>query len=208
MPISCNCSQCGREYNVKDDAAGRKFTCKDCSAIVEVPGGAAPPRPPRPSRPPQDGFGSDDDFGDDDEDFGGPPRRRRSTSGGSSRRRSRSSGGNGDGLAKASMWIGIVSAGLSLLWIIATAVLIGSIANMGPGARPGDGMAAGAGIFGLLTCGLMCLVPIACLTGTVMGVIAINQPLTSKTPAVVGLVLNAGILLLGGGFFLVSILVS
>ena len=37
MPISVSCPHCGKEYNVKDEAAGKKFKCKECEAIVEVP---------------------------------------------------------------------------------------------------------------------------------------------------------------------------
>jgi hypothetical protein len=37
MPISVNCPSCGRSYNVKDDAAGKKFRCKQCEAVVSVP---------------------------------------------------------------------------------------------------------------------------------------------------------------------------
>lgn len=39
MPISVSCPSCGHEYNVKDEAAGKKFKCKECEAIVEVPDG-------------------------------------------------------------------------------------------------------------------------------------------------------------------------
>lgn len=37
MPISVNCPSCGRAYNVKDEAAGKKFRCKQCEAVVSVP---------------------------------------------------------------------------------------------------------------------------------------------------------------------------
>lgn len=37
MPISVNCPSCGRAYSVKDDAAGKKFRCKQCEAVVSVP---------------------------------------------------------------------------------------------------------------------------------------------------------------------------
>jgi len=38
MAISVTCHSCGREYSVKDEAAGKKFKCKDCGEVVDVPG--------------------------------------------------------------------------------------------------------------------------------------------------------------------------
>lgn len=84
MAISVNCPSCARQYSVKEEAAGKKFKCKDCGAVVEVPMGG--------------GGGGDafsDDYGDaynpyaDDEDAAGgapPPmatRRPKKKSGGS-----------------------------------------------------------------------------------------------------------------------------
>lgn len=37
MPISADCPQCGKTYNVKDDLAGKKFRCKECEGVVTVP---------------------------------------------------------------------------------------------------------------------------------------------------------------------------
>jgi hypothetical protein len=39
MPMAINvaCPSCGRQYSVKDDSAGKRFKCKDCEAVVEVP---------------------------------------------------------------------------------------------------------------------------------------------------------------------------
>jgi hypothetical protein len=54
MAINVACSSCGRQYTVKDDAAGKRFKCKDCEAVVEVPaagGGGG-------------GDAADDDYGD------------------------------------------------------------------------------------------------------------------------------------------------
>ena len=48
--LQVSCPDCGREYRVKDSAAGRSFECRQCAAIVEVPDADAhfPPE----SRPP------------------------------------------------------------------------------------------------------------------------------------------------------------
>ena len=37
MAIEVTCSGCFRPYKVKDDAAGRKFRCKECGHLVRVP---------------------------------------------------------------------------------------------------------------------------------------------------------------------------
>lgn len=36
MSISVRCT-CGKKYQLKDDAAGKKFKCKECSEVVKVP---------------------------------------------------------------------------------------------------------------------------------------------------------------------------
>jgi hypothetical protein len=41
MAISVNCPSCARQYSVKEEAAGKKFKCKDCGAVVQVPDGGA-----------------------------------------------------------------------------------------------------------------------------------------------------------------------
>lgn len=40
MPIRVECPQCGKEHNVGDDKAGRRFQCKGCQATVVVPDAA------------------------------------------------------------------------------------------------------------------------------------------------------------------------
>jgi hypothetical protein len=52
MAIAVTCQACGRQYNVKDEAAGKKFKCKDCGEVVSVPEGGG------------GGGGAADDFGD------------------------------------------------------------------------------------------------------------------------------------------------
>jgi predicted Zn finger-like uncharacterized protein len=37
MAINVSCPACGRQYSVKDDAAGKRFKCKDCETIIDVP---------------------------------------------------------------------------------------------------------------------------------------------------------------------------
>ena len=38
MPINIACPQCQRAFTVRDEIAGKSFRCKDCHAIVSVPG--------------------------------------------------------------------------------------------------------------------------------------------------------------------------
>lgn len=88
MPISVSCPGCGKEYNVMDEAAGKKFKCKECEAVVEVPAPSAA------------NARLDDDFGEPENpfanlDIGGPvevgapvPQRRSVSSAGSGGRSS------------------------------------------------------------------------------------------------------------------------
>jgi DNA-directed RNA polymerase subunit RPC12/RpoP len=38
MSITFTCLQCGREYNVGDELAGRKVPCKNCGEAIQIPG--------------------------------------------------------------------------------------------------------------------------------------------------------------------------
>lgn len=77
MPISVACGDCGKRYSIKDELAGKKFRCKGCEAIVEVPSADEP----------------DDEYEDADgdaEDYDdAPPRRRKSVRASRPRRRPR-----------------------------------------------------------------------------------------------------------------------
>lgn len=46
MAISVSCPSCGHHYNVMDEAAGKKFRCKQCEAVVEVPAAGGPVEDP------------------------------------------------------------------------------------------------------------------------------------------------------------------
>ena len=41
MAISVSCPGCGKAYNVKDEAAGKSFRCKQCQGVVSVPAASA-----------------------------------------------------------------------------------------------------------------------------------------------------------------------
>ena len=128
MPIPVSCPSCGKEYNVKDAAAGKKFKCKDCEAVVDVPaagGGQADEY--------GDPFGDADPFGDLDfgqpEAAGAPVPRRRSSG------KRRSSSGAGDRTKLPAIFLYVVcvlSIGYSLLSIVA------QLAGLEP---PGGGFA-------------------------------------------------------------------
>lgn len=41
MPIHVDCPECGREYRLRDELAGKKFACKSCETVVAIPAPAA-----------------------------------------------------------------------------------------------------------------------------------------------------------------------
>ena len=56
MTISIDCAGCGRQYDLRDEAAGKRIRCKDCREVMAVPEAAV-----------IDEWCDDgDDFGDDD----------------------------------------------------------------------------------------------------------------------------------------------
>ena len=58
MPIAISCKDCGRDYRLKDELAGKKIKCKDCGATVAVPAPRRKGDPVRPSKKKND----DEDF--------------------------------------------------------------------------------------------------------------------------------------------------
>jgi len=49
MPVMARCGDCGKQYRMRDEFAGRVVPCKDCGADIRVPGrpaGGSPRRPP------------------------------------------------------------------------------------------------------------------------------------------------------------------
>jgi hypothetical protein len=46
MSISVRCGSCGKSYQLKDAAAGRQFSCKECGKPVRVPRRKKTPQPP------------------------------------------------------------------------------------------------------------------------------------------------------------------
>lgn len=112
MPIATSCEDCGRDYTVKDELAGKKIKCKDCGAILVVPAarksGSAPAAPKK--RPPPKKAESDDDFldaldsgkfedeSDEDEELDDLPRRPSSRKPAVKAKKKKSSSGNSAGL--------------------------------------------------------------------------------------------------------------
>jgi len=45
MPIEITCPECEKMYKVKDEAAGKKFRCKGCQAVIPIPADAQPAEP-------------------------------------------------------------------------------------------------------------------------------------------------------------------
>jgi hypothetical protein len=72
MAIKVKCSGCGKTYQVKDEAAGKKIRCKDCEKLIPVPKPASSDDDWMSLDEPED---PDDDDEDDDSDFERRPRR-------------------------------------------------------------------------------------------------------------------------------------
>ena len=45
--ITFKCTQCGHEYNVQDEFAGKKARCKNCQTVNTIPAPAAPAKKSR-----------------------------------------------------------------------------------------------------------------------------------------------------------------
>ncbi|MBN2714193.1 MAG: hypothetical protein JXR97_17380 [Planctomycetes bacterium] len=53
MAIQTNCPGCGKQYNLKDEMAGKKIRCPECKGVIVVPaGGASAGAPARPAPQP------------------------------------------------------------------------------------------------------------------------------------------------------------
>ena len=144
MSIAVQCGSCGKDYTVKDDAAGKKFKCKDCGDVVEVPVAA--------------GAMADDEFGGldgdlEDGDVAGTGRDLPAASG----RRRRSGGRNRvDALGRVSgpalslMIVAGISIGLRVLGLVLSAVGVALIPQMVQQGGANDGVAIGQLIGGIL----------------------------------------------------------
>lgn len=112
MTIVATCSACSREYRLKDEMAGRTFSCKDCGEKVRVGNGAASAR----TNPAGGRKGREAENDPWSEPL--PPRRRTSGSSGSpgASRRTASAGKS----SKAPLYIGI---GVGVVALIVAAVL-------------------------------------------------------------------------------------
>lgn len=139
MSIHVQCQDCGKQYRVGDDKAGKRLRCKSCGAIVPIPASQS------------DEFGFDDEFKDDyglddygADDYGAPapaPRRRSGSryntgaDSGSSRPR-RSSGGKRSSKRrkkKSGSKTGVIIGG-SVGGVIGLLIVIGAIVAVARGA--------------------------------------------------------------------------
>ena len=84
MSIELQCRECGREYKIRDEFAGKRINCKDCGSAIKVPAAEFDDDYDEYSNEYDDGYGYDDGFGgyDDDNPYAPPERREK-------RRRSR-----------------------------------------------------------------------------------------------------------------------
>ncbi len=61
MPITFHCDKCGTMYKVAEQYAGKKTTCRKCSAILTIPSATPEPGPLNSLDPPAIGFAGADD---------------------------------------------------------------------------------------------------------------------------------------------------
>lgn len=203
MPIDVACSHCGHAYSVNDDAAGRRFKCKECGDVIDVPGGllasVAASRPLRDdldlaaeSPPPgSTGFGAV-----------APPKRRRFAE---------DDDFAPNPLGKVSLILGCVAWGLALVGFVVLMVMGFSAAQVmeqNGGQPPDQKQAMTLGFVALGACGIGCLGFITSIAGAILAGMALAQDQGTKGHAIGGLVLN-GLYLLGGtGVIIVSIIAS
>ena len=108
MSVEFECSECSREYRVKDELAGRSVTCKDCGTKIAVPSVEA----------------DDDEWGDYDEEPVPVPARRKSKSSGSASKKSKKEAGESSGpvwkkiMGPLAMVLGVIIAGFSVFSLI------------------------------------------------------------------------------------------
>lgn len=141
MPISFSCSDCGRQYKVKDELAGKRTKCKDCGSPIQVPHGDEEEDEVYDAEysdheAEEQDYGyeeEDDDSGDDDYDEYQQPSRRqpRRQPGGEGRRRSgggrgRSRRGGGD--------LSNVATGFQLIYFGLCGIILGILTAAALGA--------------------------------------------------------------------------
>lgn len=199
MSIAVVCENCGRDYTVKDEAAGLKFRCQDCGRVIEVPGlpltAAEAPDGPWLSPLADQAVGAGTAYAEDLPQRGS----RRLTHDDSSSRR----------WGKVSLVLGAIVWGLSIVGLIAFLAVCFAISRQLPQGGQGRdqalqlGMIAGFGVVGggCSTCALA-------IVGAMLGTVAVLQPAESKGQAIAGLVLNGLFLVLASGAVLLSIILS
>ncbi|VAX36414.1 hypothetical protein MNBD_PLANCTO02-463, partial [hydrothermal vent metagenome] len=109
MSIAVKCRECGKQYNVKDTAAGKSFDCRECDNKIRVPRPRPKKRPPVKKKRPADDVWDDDEswedadswddedsWEDEEDDYQEPRQRRKSspsrrTTGGKKKKKKKSS---------------------------------------------------------------------------------------------------------------------
>lgn len=159
MSIAVKCGSCGRDYTVKDDAAGKKFKCKDCGDVVEVPAGMA-------AEEVDEFAGLEGDLEAGDVARGALPPvtgvRRRGTSRGNGSRSNALAKVNGPGSSL--MIVAGISIGFRVLMLGLSAIGIAMIPQMQPGAAA-NGAAIGQVVGGIVGNLVALLFNVATFTG-------------------------------------------
>jgi hypothetical protein len=187
MPISVACDACGRDYSVRDDAAGCKFRCSDCGRILEVPESPLTTAVGKPD--PLETAAADEAW------ERSPPSRSRPGEGAPPSSR----------LAKASLVIGGIVWGIALIGFVALMVLGFALAGEMERGQPLDD-SPGLIALALAVLGAGCLSYVLSLVGGVLGLAALAQPTATKGAAVVGVVLNGLFFVAASGLFVLLLL--
>ena len=101
MAIEITCD-CGKAYRLNDDKAGKRFKCRDCGTLIQVPEPSA----------------DDSEFGDGEEEAMGEPlpvRRRSTTASGSAKKKSQKKSSSSTSGSKRPLIIGGVIAVVALV---------------------------------------------------------------------------------------------
>ncbi|MCA9053296.1 MAG: hypothetical protein KDA75_05630 [Planctomycetaceae bacterium] len=199
MPIELSCPNCGYAYTVKDDAAGRRFRCKECGDAVDVPGSTLT----------EDASAADslgfDAAADNDLAPGGSGESLSS----SGRRRSPRLYNDQlqpSGLGKASLILGCIVWVFAMLGIVAVMGVGFVFAQQAQNDAPDPDQFAAFGALGMGICGVSCLSYLLSLVGGVLALIVLTRPDERKGQAIGGLILN-GLYFLGmTGMILLSMI--
>jgi predicted Zn finger-like uncharacterized protein len=196
MPISTQCPQCQRSYTVTDAAAGRKFKCKDCGGVVQVPGEELESAPPGAAVTADEWRSS---ASERDDQLAGQKRHEQDDSGGEL---------ESSGAGKASLILGCVTWALAILAFVGFMAFGFAMQERLAQGQPEPEDIEEFGVAFLAGCGACGIGGLTSLIGAILGIVCLAQQNVSKTTGVIGLILNGLYFLLAAGFIVFSMIVG